>query len=202
MNANQLKNLSLALFLAICLLLASVGLAALYSPQAQARPAEAPPAQAINNRASFWRFLDTSGDGTGTKNAIGSTYATTAATFYIQPPAGTVYDISRLIVTVEDSAVSGATNYGAIVITNGVVIRRVSGSTILTYTDGVSITTNTQWGRFCEVTSITTQLQARCTFGDALIRLNGDKSERLEVVLRDSMSGLDGQYFLVQGFVE
>lgn len=186
-----------SLVLASILLVVALAFVGLQSQQVYASPTS----QQQASRETFWRFLDTNGDGSGTKNAVGSTYSTTPTTFYIQPPDNTVYDITRLIVTVEDTAVSDATLYGGGLITNGITIRRVSGSDILTYTDGVTITTNTHWSRFCEVRVVTTQLQAICEFG-AMVQLSGDREEKLEVTLRDDLSGLTGHYFVVQGFVE
>lgn len=158
---------------------------------------QAAPSFQSTTQTPVYRFLDTAGNGTGVKNAISSTVP---LTFYLQPPAGAVYNITRLVATVEDSAVSDATLYGAVLITNGVTIRRVSGSTIITLTDGVTIKTNTQWARFCEVKTVTTQLQAVCELDG--LRLNGDRSERLEVILNDDFSGLDGHYFMAQGWRE
>jgi len=187
-----MKRLTISILSGLLLTLLALAYVGIQSQQAHAQQP---------SRATFWRFLDTNGDGTGTKNANGSTYTATGTAFYIEPPAGNVYDITRLIVTVEDTAVSDATLYGAVLITNGITIRRVSGSDILTYTDGVTITTNTHWSRFCEVKTVTTQLQAICEFG-GLIQLNGDRDERLEVRVRDDLSGLTGHYFMVQGYRE
>lgn len=168
--------------------------------------AQAAPSLQLSTSTPFWRFLDTAGDGTGTKNAVGSTYATTPTNFYLQPPAGAVYNISRLIVSIEDSAVITPTLYGSVTITNGVLLRRVSGSTVITLTDGISVTGNIGWRRFCEVTQtnvsgVTNQLQAVCDFSPP-IRLSGDRSERLEARLADDMSGLDGHYFVAEGYRE
>lgn len=190
-----MKRITLSILLALALVILTLSLISY-------QPSHAAPQAQAGSRTTFWRLLDSVGDGTGTKNANGSTYTATGTTFFIQPPAASTYDITRLIVTVEDSAVSDATLYGAVLITNGITIRRVSGSNILTYTDGVTITTNTHWSRFCEVKTVTTQLQAICEFGGAMVQLSGDRNERLEVVLRDDLSGLTGHYFVVQGFVE
>lgn len=155
----------------------------------------------------FWRYLDTTGDGSGTKVATG-TYTSTI--FSLQPPAGSVFVVSRLIVQVEDSDIVTASLYGAATITNGVAIRKQDDSgTDIDLTDGLSITANIQWSRICEVdiaafTSGDDRLQAICDLERAgsLLRLNGDQNERLEVVLGDDFSGLSGHYFLAQGFVE
>jgi hypothetical protein len=169
-------------------------------------PANASPFAQLTTQTPFWRYLDTAGNSTGSKMATG-TYAA-ATSFYLQPPTGAVYDISRLIVSVEDSAVITSNLYGAVASpTTGVVIRRVSGSTIITLTDGISLTSNIAWRRFCEVTQTnnagtTNQLQAICKFDGALLRLSGDQSEKLEVVLNGDFSGLEGHYFVAEGFKE
>ena len=51
------------------------------------------------------RYLDTNGDGTGTKTAVGEYHdaGDGQEIFYIQPPAGTIYRISRMIPFVEDA---------------------------------------------------------------------------------------------------
>lgn len=180
------------------LLVAAIQLALLLST-----PASASPSLQLTTQTPFWRFLDTAGNGTGTKNATGNY---TSTRFYLQPPTGAVYDVSRLIVSVEDAAVITPTLYGAVTITNGVLIRRVSGSTIITLTDGISVTNNLGWRHFCQVTQtniggVTNQLQAVCDFA-VPIRLSGDQSERLEALLADDFSGLDGHYFVVEGFRE
>jgi len=158
------------------------------------------PLPQITTNTPVYRFLDTAGDGTGTKNAIGS-YAITAETFYVQPPAANVYAINRLVVSIEDITTTGIALYGATTVTNGVVIRRVSGSDAITLTDGVTLSTNLGWGRYCAVNQLTSQLQAVCDFVRP-IRLNGDRSERLEIVLNDDFSGLSGHYFIAQGYKE
>lgn len=167
-------------------------------------PAKAAPTfQQGTTQSPLWRYLDTSGNGTGTKIATG-TYTSTR--FYIQPPAANTYALSRLIAIIEDSAVVTPTLYGAATITNGVVIRRVSGSSIITLTDSISLTANAHWRRFCEVTQtslsgVTNQLQAICNFA-LPVRLSGDRNERLEVLLQDDFSGLDAHYFIAEGYKE
>lgn len=168
------------------------------------RTIEAAPAyQLPTTQTPFFRYLDTAGNGTGTKIATG-TYTSTR--FYLQPPTANVYAVQRLIVSIEDSAVITPSLYGSVTITNGVVIRRVSGSTVITLTDGVTLSNNLGWRRLCDVeqtniTGVTNQLQAVCDFSIP-IRLNGDQSERLEVLLQDDFSGLDGHYFVAEGYKE
>jgi hypothetical protein len=196
-----MKRLTISIALSLLFILASLAiLANLDQP-----PAYAAPSYQFIARPVFWRFLDTDGDGTGTKEATGNYTETT--TFYLQPPAGAVYVIDRLVVSVEDSDVITSNLYGSVLITNGISIQQVTASGLITLTDGVTITGNLDWRRFCEVeqtanAGTTNHLQAICTFGGSLLRLNGDQNERIEVLLEDDFSGLDGHYFMVQGFRE
>jgi hypothetical protein len=190
-----MKRLTISILTGLLLITLALAYVGIQSQQAHAQQP---------SRSTLWRFLDTNGDGTGTKNANGD--YSTPDIFYLQPPDGSVYNITRLIVTIEDSLVVSSTTYGAIsALTNGVAVRRVSGSATVTYTEELSITTNLAWGRFCElsqtnVSGTGNQLRAVCEFEG--LRLNGDRDEKLEVYLSDNFTGLDGHYFEAQGYRE
>jgi hypothetical protein len=120
------------------------------------------------------RFLDTNGDGTGTKNANGD-YSDPADIFYLQPAAGKVIRLNRMIIHYEDTQGMTATEYGNLgaALTNGIVVRIQDDSgtisdltdgvptngivvriqddsgTISDLTDGVPVKTNADWSRFC-----------------------------------------------------
>jgi len=76
------------------------------------------------------RFLDTNGDGTGTKSATGN-YAESPVSFFIQPPAGEVFRLNRMLVHIEDSGTFDSGSYGnGITLTNGITVSKViSGHT-------------------------------------------------------------------------
>ena len=170
----------------------------------------------------FSRHLDTNGDGTGTKNAIGD-YSSTAEIFYIQPPSGQIFRINRMMVLVRgDKSTFYTDSYGSrAILSNGIVVRAQNDSgTLIDLTDNVPILTNGNWGRFCFDSEVypaatgnnDTYLRVRWTFGRAgyPIRLVGANSERLEVVLNDDFSLNSGgssnplveHYFVVQGYIE
>lgn len=190
------------IFIAISLAAAIVTLAAIVLsviPVSQSVQA-APEAQAFTRRP-VWRYLDTNGDGTGTITITGN-YSPTEI-FYLQPPANASYILDSLIVTIEDSQVITSGYYGGIVLTNGILIRRVSGISIITLTDSINILAGHDWRRFCEVdltayTTTNNQLQAICQLPN--VHLNGDRSERLEVLVEDDFSGLDVHYFIAKGY--
>lgn len=157
------------------------------------------------------RYLDTNGDGTGTKNFIGNHAATTA---FIAPAAGQIFRIARLIVSIEDGTGIKSGLYGALTaLPNGVTITEVDDSgTLVDFTDGVPIKTNGQWGQLCYDVDLKSwsaspteeMVLVRYTFMRAgqYVRLIGDNGGQLQVNLNDNFTGLLSHRFMAQGFVE
>lgn len=171
---------------------------------------------------TFTRHLDTDGDGTGTKNAIGD-YSGAEEIFYIQPSSTQVFRITRMMVLVRGDKSSFYTDsYGSRpALSAGIVVRTQNDSgTLINLTDDVPVETNGNWGRFCYDSEIypsttgntDTYLRVRWTFEKSgyPLRLVGSNNERLEVVLNDDFSlnsgGLSSplveHYFVVQGYIE
>jgi hypothetical protein len=145
-------------------------------------------------------------DGTGTHTIH------TPFQFYLEPAAGETFFVTRLLVSLRDSAVN-ADDYGAIAggLTNGITVKVYQGNTeTADLTDGVPIQTSADWARICYDSSIYTWgvgdvfLGARWTFEKhgQPIRLDGDQSERLVVVCNDDLNGLTNQYFVAQGYTK
>jgi hypothetical protein len=157
----------------------------------------------------LYRFLDTVGDGSGTKNARGN-YAIPKL-FKIMPPAGSIYKLRRMMVQIESSGSPDAGKYGdSIVLTNGIFVKIYKrGRPYIDLTDGLPIITNTNWGRVCYDVGESTYGQgtnyvsARWTFGKAgvFIQLDGDKQECFAVVLNDNFNALVSHTFMVQGAI-
>ena len=167
------------------------------------------------------RHVDTNGNGTGTKNAIGD-YSGAQEIFYIQPSSTQIFRITRMMVLVRGDKNTFYTDaYGSrTALTNGIIVHtRDDSGTLINLTDDVPILTNGNWGRFCfdseiypaNVGSSDTYLRVRWTFEKSgyPIRLVGSNNERLEVCLNDDFSLSGGQnnplaehYFLVQGYIE
>lgn len=159
-------------------------------------------------RTIFSRLLDTNGDQTGTTNANGN-YSGAEEIFYIEPPATETYDVTRLIVTVEDASGFSATEYGntAAALSTGIVVRVSDDQGVREVLTDDPITTNAEWGTYCYDVALKSWgagnevLLVRWTFsaaGDA-IQLRGDANAKLEVVLNDDLTGLVQHKFLVQG---
>ena len=169
----------------------------------------------------FSRHLDTTGDGSGTKNAIGDYSGGGGTVFKIQPAPGQIIRVTRMIVFASGKKTSFNTDtYGSLTgsLTNGVVVRTQNdGGTLINLTDNIPIKYNGDWGRVCYDSDIfvgtggtDTSLRVRWTFEKAgyPLRLVGNDSERLEVYLNDDFTdgggatGLSNHYFVVQGFYE
>lgn len=156
----------------------------------------------------LFRYLDTVGDGNGTKNANGN-YSVTSDDFKITPPAGERYAISRMIVEVEDTSGMQAEEYGNLgaALTNGIQVLVVDDgdTTILDLTDGEAIKTNAGWGSHCYDVALKSWgagdelLLARWTFARTGSRLLLESGYSLLVRLNDDFTGLVGHYFFVNG---
>lgn len=164
----------------------------------------------------LFRYLDTNGDGTGTKSATGD-YSGAATQFFIAPPAGWRYHVSRMMVQIAGVGVDSGTYGGLAALTNGIAVQKRSGATtvVTDLTDGLPVKTNHHWSRLCYDVRLDEwgnpadidYVQVRWTFSktDGALRLDGDQSERLSVVLNDDMgdasAALSSHYFMVNGFL-
>jgi hypothetical protein len=158
------------------------------------------------------RYLDTVGDGTGLFNANGN-YAAGVTEFKIVPGAGEIFCLTRLLVTIEDTAPQfNPSNYGSIVggLANGVNVKlKDGGGDKLDLIDGNPVQTNGEWGTYCYDVDFTNLavgnqfLHVRWTFtrGNALLWLKNSRGDYFSVDLNDDLRGLISHYFVVQGFV-
>lgn len=158
--------------------------------------------------SDLFRYLDTNGDGTGTKNANGN-YSSAEEIFYIQPPAGLSYKLNRLMILIEDQKGFEAGNYGALAaaLTNGIEIKAVNNDGITCdITDGIPITHNGHWA----ILAFDIDLKVWGSGEDLLIArfclngigesiiIDGDQGGRFNVYLNDDFTGISEHYFMVQ----
>ena len=157
---------------------------------------------------AIYRYLDTNGNGTGTKSATGD-YSGAEEEFYIQPPNDEVYVINRMLAYVRDDGTWSSEKYGAIAngLTTGILVQVKDDSGVLVdLTDGVEIQTNAGWGQVCYDAEVKTVgqgdsfLLVRWTFGKAGKPVTLLEGERLAVVLNDNFSTLVDHTFQVQGY--
>lgn len=164
----------------------------------------------------IFQFLDTNGDGSGTSAANGD-YSVTPGLFFIQPPTAETYRLHRMIINIEDTAITDAAGYGGIgALTNGISVHVEDGGVeTIDLTGGVNIKSNAHWGRMCyDVQSVafgasTKTVQVRWTFSKAggPITLYGNNvdgaasgdNHRLVVTCNDNLTGLVDHRFMVQG---
>lgn len=165
----------------------------------------------------LFRHLDTSGNGTGSKNANGDYRPVPTGSgqtiFFIQPESHEVYRIERIIVRIRNGAVDVGT-YGEGMPTglpSGIQVRIQNDSTTkLDLIDGLPVMAVDEWQKIGFETKIQDQgsgddvMYAELKLKDlgGIIRLVGEDSERLEFVLNDNFSSLTDQFFIVQGRVE
>lgn len=156
---------------------------------------------------AIYRFLDTNGDGTGTKNANGN-YSITAEEFYFQPDG--YVEIHRMIVHLADTSGMQAEEYGNLgtALSNGYApeIQDEDGATLLDLCDGIAITANGDLGRYCYDVDVKSWgagnefLQARWTFTKSGAPLLIEENHRFSITLNDDFSGLLEHYFMLQGY--
>ena len=182
------------------------GITPIYSRAGVAESAEVTGPQ----RALVSQYLSTAGDGTGTTDAIGN-YAVDTQ-FYIQPAAGDIIRIRRLMVRVQDTGTFSGAGYGAgAALTVGVIIKQLGLDDVVIsdITKGVPVKLNGDWTNFGEVDISTfaagdNYVQAIIDFeaSGQMIRLIGDNNEKLQITLKDNFTGLVAQTFLAQGYIE
>jgi len=164
----------------------------------------------MSHSNNIYRYLDTNGDGTGTKSAIGN-YSSSATSFMIKPPDNYIYYLQRMIVMIEDGGAVDSGAYGNnITLTNGIHIHKSNDDgVILDFTDEFPIKTNADWGKLCyDVHNVNFGLgnefvNVRWTFAKsgAPLKIDGNRGEKFEVILNDNFSGLVSHTFNVQGTI-
>ena len=155
------------------------------------------------------RYLDTVGDGSGTKNAVGN-YSGGVVGFRITPPSDRIYFITRILVTIRDTGSMDSAKYGNnITLTNGITVtRKNAGGLVLDLLDGIPVKTNGDWARACHDVKVIgfgsgdEYLSVRWSFfraGNIGVHLNGADDEFFEVELNDNFTNLIEHYFFVEG---
>ena len=157
----------------------------------------------------FVRFLDINGDGSGNTLANGD-YSSSQGVFYIQPGAGEVLEIIRLVAFIQDSASWNLEHYGnlAAALTTGIRIKATVNSVVSFLDGGQPITQNGHWPR---LTGRASGSDAGWGGGDdgaiaslelaSPLELIGDNSDKLEFTFDDDLTGLIDHRFCVHGRV-
>ena len=154
------------------------------------------------------RYADTTGDGTGSPDAVGD-YSAATTDFKITAQPGQTLSLGRMIVSIEDTAGMAAADYGNIAggLTNGITVLILDdvGGTLSTLTPA-AVQTNGDWAHVCYDANVLTwgagseHFVVRWTFSNsgAAIQLNPGQS--LCIRCADDLTGLLVHRFLVQGY--
>lgn len=157
----------------------------------------------------FRRYLDTNGDGTGTKSAVGD-YSLSPAEFFIQPAMDDVLALSLLLPSIGDAGKFGSSDYGAMtMLPNGILIQKTDsmGAVLEDLTDYLPIRCNGHWLANAG-NAVRDQDPAAA---DNWMTVAWDLGDRLPLVLRhqecfviklnDNFSGLTSHWFKVEGVI-
>lgn len=155
---------------------------------------------------AIYRFLDTNGDGSGTKNANGD-YTTPDEFFFSYPKA---VKIERMIVHISDTAMLQGQYGDLTALSTGysVAVLDGAGATVVDLTDGVPIKANADFGRYCYdvnhhswgTTPANELVQSRWTFSKAGYPLYIPAGYKLSITFSDNLTGLLEHYFMLQGY--
>jgi len=162
------------------------------------------------------QYMSTNGDGTGTATFNGN-YTGASEIVYIQPPVGTVYRLSQVIISISDAGTGGFEpadyGYDANGIAPGWTMQAVGdGGLIKDYTL-IAMTVNSYFG-FTNGPSGYLNLQFPLDANTALIsdfdlfdrgqllRLDGDQNERLVITLSADYRALLYQSWFAIGYIE
>jgi len=161
-----------------------------------------------SNLNKIFRYLDTDGDGTGTKDSAVD-HSSSQGKYFITPQSETeILEIHRGIVHVADGSIFSAEKYGGIAaLTNGIriVILDADDDIICDLTDGLPIKSNGEWGRVCfdAVPSNYGQgdeyLNVRWTFSKSGSPITLAYGEKLAMLIDDDLSDLLSHTIQVQG---
>lgn len=156
------------------------------------------------------QLASTGGDGTGTSNAIGDLSGANAVDLTVTPNAWRLYEIHRMIVTIEDdnNTIVPSKYGGVTALSNGINVTVENATGTLYSLTAFPITTNGEWASHChdlirhdwgsgnDINTI------RWTFSKsgAPVYLDGRKGEFLKIALDDVFTGIITHRFVVQGY--
>ena len=171
---------------------------------------------ALGQNDLICRYLDQSGDGTGNSNMGGADY--TDERFWIQPAAGQIFVIQRLIISLEDEIGFKAETFGKeSALSIGLTVKSEFDQQVVRtdFLDGDTIKANSHFGLMCYDVDVKTWastptdelLLARFSFNrfsqdNAGLRLIGDENEKLVVTVQDTLAAIIRLKFMAQGYLE
>lgn len=158
-------------------------------------------------RVSFFRHLDTVGDGSGTKD-MSADHSGAAEECKLVPQGGEIFILERVIIHVTDGSMLAA-NFGALTaLTNGVKFSVERGGVErLDLMDGITVKTNDGWARLChDVSRINwgsgdDTLSVRWTLSASGQPIGLWPGDEFICTINDNLSNLTDMYVFAQGYV-
>ena len=159
------------------------------------------------NETLIFHYLDTNGDGTGAKSAVGN-YAVTADQFYYECPTGKTAEINRMLVYIEDAGTFDSGDYGnGLALTNGLTLKVLGADDTVQcdMTAGLPVKQNGHWARLCYDANHQNYgvgneyIAVRWTFSQTGRPLTLDACEKLVLTVNDDFTGLVDHTFHIQG---
>lgn len=158
----------------------------------------------------FFVFLDTNGDGSGDKSAIGD-YSVSPVEFKYTRPEGSEGDllINSFVVQIQSLSEILATGYGDSVgsLTNGILLFLRDNNQVMVrdFTSGMPIKSNGDWRRYGGKTSVQGYEGGDRFFTASFKAIEPTKpvfmppNHSIGLILNDDFSGLVSQTFFIEG---
>ncbi len=161
----------------------------------------------------FHEFLDTNGDGTGIRNAIGD-FSSSPVDFFYTRPAGSDGNLflNSFVIHLQSPVKVSASGYGDSMnpLPNGIslFIRDKAAVTVRDFTPGIPVKTNSDWSRYGGRTSIEPYSGGDYFFKATFRAVSPDEpillppEHSMGLTLNDDFSGLISQTFFLGGIFE
>lgn len=165
------------------------------------------PAQMLPGRPMISQFLDSLGTGAGTINIVAD-FSGAATDFWIEPPAGEIWHIHRILVKIQASGSFRPEWYGsATALTNGIKIIHEMSSSENDLTGQLPIKNIGELAAYMFDVQLhdfgagDKFITGRWSFSKSgvTLSLHGDTNDKLIVRVNDNMTNLVGHKFIAQG---
>jgi len=158
----------------------------------------------------FFRFLDSVGNGSGSKTMVAN-FSGAATSYKMIVPAGKIYIATQFVIHISGAGSYSATNFGGIAtLTNGILLNIRMNGVVGSLLDNVAIKDNStfyhmspQLMQIINLAGATSVLVAQYNPSDFGLpaTLNGDTGDYIEAVLHDDFSLLGTFDMHVKGYV-
>lgn len=165
------------------------------------------PTQMLPTRPMISQFLDSLGTGLGVVNIVAD-FSGASTDFWIEPPAGEVWHINRLMAKIQGSGTFRPEWYGpTAALTNGIQIIHQRNGIENNLTGQLPIRNAGEFAAYLfdlklhDFGSGDKFITTRWSFSESgvILRLDGDTNDKLIVRVNDNLTTLSGHKFIAQG---